>query len=226
MKKFANTLLILGFCLMLLPETQGQEDREYNFLIAGVPQYILTNGIRIDFDIHQKESPHWIVLSPYYYIDRSSVDILNLGGSDEYYDPYNYDQIVGVGLGLSRKTFLVKKPVSQGIYLQYGGSYKYFNIDGNNYVWVQYTGDDGLPYQQMEDIKYSLNIHSIGASTTLGYQIQVLPSFYIDVFLGFGVKYSFHDSPENVTIKYNRGIFDYGYTGTHFVGGIRFAMGI
>ncbi len=202
------------------------EKKEYHFLLFGVPQYIITNGLRIDVDIQEKESHNWLIISPYYYFDRSSVDLLNLSGTDDYYDPYSYDQMLGVGIGIGRKTFLSKKPVSEGFYLYYGATYKYFDIDGNNFTWIEYTGSDGLPYQQMADIEYTMKINSIAACAAVGYQFQVVSSLYIDAYLGFGIKYAFHYSPEHVTIKYNRGENDYGYTGTLLVGGIRIGIGL
>jgi hypothetical protein len=219
-------MLLLPVMLFQSAIARQPEKKEYNFLIFGVPQYIITNGLRIDADIHRKESPHWLIISPYYYFDHVSVDLLNLGGSSVYYDPYSYDKMMGFGLGLSRRTFLSKEPVSHGFYLQYGATYKYFNLEGKNYTWVEYTDNDDLPYQEMRYINYYVYVHSMSASALVGYQTQILPSFYIDVFIGFGVKYAFHRSPEHVTVKYNRGVDDYGYTGTYMAGGIRFGIGL
>jgi hypothetical protein len=226
MKKtiFTITLLLSGIFFSL--RAQQPERKEYNFLVFGVPQYIISNGLRIDFDFHQKEKPHWFILSPYYYFDHSSVDLLNLGGSQDYYDPYTYDQMTGIGMGISRRTFLSKESVSHGYYLQYGATYKYFDIDGNNFTWVEYTGDDEFPYQEMQDIKYNMYIHSLSACAIVGYQTQIIPSLYLDIYVGFGVKYAIHHSPEHVTVKYNRGVDDFGYTGTHMVGGLRIGVGL
>jgi len=226
MKKTIFIIILLTLSAFISIKAEQPEKKDYNFLIFGVPQYIISNGLRIDFDIHIKNTPRWLILSPYYYFDRSSVDLLNLGGSDDYYDPYSYDQMLGVGLGIAQKIFLSKEPVSKGYYLYYGATYKYFDIDGNNYTWVEYTGEDGLPYQNMQDIEYTMNIHSIGACATLGYQSQIMPALYLDLFIGFGVKYAFHYSPEHVTVKYNRGINDFGYIGTHMAGGIRIGFGL
>jgi hypothetical protein len=204
----------------------SQEKKEFNLILSGVPQYIITNGIRVDLDIHQKETSNWLIISPYYYFNNSSVDLLNQGGSEDYYDPYTYDRMIGVGLGIGRRTFLSKEPVSHGVYLNYGATYKYFNIDGDNFTWVEQTGSDGLQYIEMTDIKYTMNVHSMAANAVIGYQTQIIPSLYLDIFFGFGVKYAVHSSPEDVKIKYNRASNDYGFTGTHLVAGIRFGIGI
>jgi hypothetical protein len=226
MKRIFTFLLLLSIGTFASINAKQPEKKEHNLIIFGVPQYIITNGLRVDLDIHKKDSPHWLIISPYYYFDRSSVDLLNLSGSEDYYDPYSYDQMIGVGLGFGRKTFLSKEPVSKGVYLYYGADYKYFDIDGNNYTWVEYIGTDDLPYQQMDNLDYTMKINSIAASACIGYQNQILSSLYLDLYLGFGVKYAFHNSPQHVTTKYNRGSNDYGYTGTHLVGGIRLGIGL
>jgi hypothetical protein len=224
-KKHTNIFLLLLVSIQLI-HAEAPEKKEHNYIVFGVPQYIISNGLRVDLDLHHKESPNWLILSPYYYFDHQSVDLMNLGGSQNYYDSYTYDKMVGAGLGISRRTFLTKESVSRGFYLQYGATYKYFDINGNNYTWVEITGTDGLPYQEMHDIKYYVYIHSISANAIVGYQTQLLPSLYIDIYVGFGVKYSIHHSPEHVTVKYNRGVDDFGYTGTQMVGGIRFGIGL
>ena len=226
MKKIFYFLTLLLLSSSFSTKAQMPEPKEYDFLIFGVPQYILSNGLRVDFDIHKKNTPNWLIISPYYYFDRSSVDLLNLGGSEDYYDSYTYDQMFGFGMGIGRKTFLSKESVSKGFYLYYSATYKFFDIDGNNYIWFEYPGEDGFPYQRMDDIEYTMQIHSMGANATLGYQYQVFSALYIDLYIGFGVKYSYHYSPDHVTVKYNRGINDFGYTGTHVVGGIRIGIGL
>ncbi len=217
--------LIISFIWFLTISSFSQEENKQKFMIFGVPQYLITNGLRIDIDLHKKETQNWLVISPYFYSDNSSIDPLNLsGGDDDNYDLYSYDKMIGAGLGLQKKIFLSKKSYTSGFYLAFGGTYKYFNIDGNSFTWVEYTGDDGLKYQQMEDIKYKLYIHSLNANATIGYQYQFIDNLYIDCFMGFGIKYSYHNSPDNVMVKYNRGNIDYGYTGTQFVAGVRFGI--
>jgi hypothetical protein len=222
-KYIISIILLTGLALQ---SNAQQEDKQHNLMIFGLPQYLLTNALRVDFDIHKKNTNNWLVISPYYYSDKSSVDILNLSGSDGYYDLYSYDKMTGGGIGLSKKMFLSKKSYTNGYYLMYGACYRYFNIDGNSFTWVEYTGTDGLKYQKMDDIKYQLSIHSLNANAVIGYQVEIMPSLYVDFFMGFGLKYSLHNSPQHVTVKYNRGYLDYGYTGTQFIGGFRIGIGL
>lgn len=221
MKLFTTFSIFLFFTIFV----QAQEQEEnFDLFVFGVPQYLVTNGIRIDLDIHDKGTQKWWVLSPYFYSDKSSIDLLNLS-SDDYYDAYSFDDLIGGGLGINRKIYLSKNYSDRGIYLGVGGEYKFFQIKGESFTYVEYTGEDGFLYQHMEDIDYRMNINTGSLRTYVGLQSELIPFLFTDIFMGVGLRFSHHNSPQNVTIKYNRGYFDYGYTGTMFVFGIRFGIG-
>ena len=132
----------------------------------------------------------------------------------------------GAGIGIARKIFVLSKTSTEGLYAMAGVTYKYFNIQGDNLTYVETTGDDGLTYHQMQDIEYSININSYNGYAALGWQVSLFSKSYVDFYIGFGLKYSTHSSPEKVSVKYNHGIIDYGYTGTQFVGGVRLGIGL
>lgn len=228
-------LIIVLIALYLFPVARifsqtgfwNREKKEHSFILSGVPQFLASNGLRINLDIQKKNTAKWFIISPYLYYDKLSVDPLNLGGSDTYFDNYSYKQMLGAGLGLGQRIFLSKKPISHGVYIWFSGTYKYFNISGDNGTFVEYVDEeDGLTYQHIEDINYTINIHQMSLGAVVGYQFQIIPTLYIDPYIGFGIKYSFHNSPQNATLEYNRGVDDYGFTGTHISGGIRFGFGL
>ncbi len=221
MKLYTSLLTIF----LVSTSVQAQERKNnFDFYVFGVPQYIVTNGIRIDFDIHTKGTKKWWIISPYFYSDKSSLDLLNLS-VDDYYDAYSYDNLIGGGLGVFRKKYLSQKYDDRRIYLAAGGEYKYFQIEGDNYTYVEYTGEDGLLYQHMDDIDYQMKINTGSLKAYIGFQSELFAFLFTDVFMGVGLRFSHHSSPQDVTIKYNRGYFDYGYTGTMFVFGVRFGIG-
>ena len=221
--KIIYALLIL-ILFVSLQNVDAQESDSERFAVFFVPQYIITNGIRVDVDFRKAESGSWWVISPYYYSDGSSSSFLN--PSDNYdYNTYTYKKLIGGGLGISRKIFITKNK-NKGFYAMLGATYKYFKIDGDNLNYVEYTGDDGLTYYEMQDLEYSININSYAGQIILGHQFNPASKFYIDLFIGFGVKFSEHSSPENVMVKYNRGAIDYGYSGTQFIGGARFGIAL
>jgi len=202
----------------------SQEQKNEKVILFFVPQYLITNGIRLDIDIRKPDSNKWWIISPYYYSDGSSSSSLN--PSDQYeYNPHSYEKMLGYGLGISRKIFITKNSY-KGLYASLGINYKYFAIKGDNFNYVEITGDDGLVYYEMQDINYTVNINSYNGYAIIGQQFNPFSKFYIDLFLGFGIKYSTHSSPENVVIKYNRGNIDYGYSGTQLIGGVRLGVAV
>lgn len=217
--------ILTAFFIMLASNfSMAQEQDSENIIAFIVPQYLITNAIRVDIDFRKPKSNKWWVISPYYYSDGSDYSFLNRNNSD--FNLYKYESMNGVGIGVARKIFLKSDETAKGFYATVGLTYKYFSIHGNNFTYVESTGDDGLEYYRMDDLMYSININSYKGSIIIGHQFNPLSKFYIDLFIGFGLRYSTHDSPEKVAITYNRGSIDYGYSGTQFIGGLRLGVGL
>jgi len=218
-------LLIISLVSSLFVQAQEQEQESEHVFIFYNPQYLFTNGIRMDIDIRTGMSNKLWVISPYYYSDGSNESFLNRG-DDSDYDSRKYESMYGYGLGIARRIFLKSKPTADGFYAQLGITYRYFSVQGDNFTYVKTTGDDGLEYYSMQDIEYSININSYNGSLIIGHQFNPFTKFYIDLYIGFGLRYSTHESPEGAVIKYNRGNIDYGYSGTQFIGGFRLGVNI
>lgn len=216
--------IILSIILLASIHVFGQSPQE-RFIIYGVPQYLFTNGLRLDADLNLNNSNSWWTISPYFYSDKSSIDPFDFTADDEY-NSRSYDKMQGFGLGIERRYILTKKVKSEGFYLKYGATYKKFTIEGSNFTFREYIGDDGLTYQGMRQGDYSIDINSIMGNICIGYQFEIMPKLYLDTFMGFGLKYSHHNSSDKVTTKYNRSTIDYGYTGTMFVGGWRLGVAL
>jgi len=221
--KAKHILLVISLLLITI-SSLAQEQKNEKAVLFFVPQYLITNGIRIDIDIRKPDSNKWWIISPYYYTDGSSSSILNPDNNSGY-NPYTYEKMTGFGLGVSRKMFITKHS-NKGLYALFGVTYKYLNIKGDGYNYVETTGDDGLEYYEMQDLEYTVNINSYSGCVVIGQQFNPFSKFYIDLYLGFGLKYSTHDSPENVAVKYNRGNLDYGYSGTQLVAGVRLGVAL
>ncbi len=217
-------ILTVFIGILICNISMAQENDTETVVAFIVPQYLITNAIRVDVDFRKSESNKWWVISPYYYSDGSDYSILNRSNSD--FNQNKYESMYGVGIGVARKMFLKSDETAKGFYATVGLTYKYISIQGDNFTYMETTGDDGLTYYQMADLMYTININSYSGSVIIGHQFNPLPKFYIDMFIGFGLKYSTHDSPEKVAITYNRGSIDYGYSGTQFIGGIRLGVGL
>ena len=223
MKKI--TTLIIAILLIYTGKSIAQENYSEKLILSFNPQYLFTNAIRVDFDVRSKASNNWWVISPYYYTDGADESFLNRGDRNNY-NPTKYENMYGLGLGIARKIYLLQKTEAKGLYALAGITYKYFSIQGDNFTYVETTGDDGLNYYDMQDMEYTININSYGGSLIIGNQFNPFPKFYIDLYLGFGLKYSKHSSPENAVIEYDRGSIDYGYSGTQFLGGVRLGVAL
>lgn len=217
-------ILTLIFLISIFAQTRAQNTTE-NLIIFGVPQYLFVNATRIDVDFRKANTNNWWTITPYYYSDKSSLDPFGLSESSSY-DAHSYDEMIGFGLGIERRMLISKTIENEGFYLKYGANYKNFSIKGSNFTFREFIDDDGLTKQGMRDGDYKITINSYCGLAAIGYQFELLPKLYLDAYLGFGIKFSTHKSTDKVTIKYNRNVCDYGFSGTQFIAGIRLGVAI
>lgn len=212
MKKIILALILIPWMCNAI---HAQENPP-KLLIMGVPQYIFNQGIRIDVDLPTKNYKSWWVFSPQYFINVTDLN----GFSDN-----NFKSLHGYGLNIYHRGFLSKQSVEKGTYISGGIGYQHFNIAADFERWISIE-QDGLNYMQMVSESSNIYINKVLAEALIGYQKEITSRLYIDFYLGIGLRYSFHKQPEGIDRKYNSNASDYGYTGTVFVGGIRFGVGI
>jgi hypothetical protein len=221
MKKYILSILIIFTFGQLLI---GQVNKSENAVIFFNPQYLFTSGLRVDIDFRKPNSNKWWVISPYYYSDGDDASFLNRDNSSGY-NSREYESMYGLGLGVARKIFFKSDDTTaKGFYVLGGVTYRYFEIQGDNLTYVETTGADGLEYFDLQDIEYTVNINSYNGYVILGNQFNISSRCYFDLYMGFGLRYSTHNSPENAVVEYNRGNIDYGYSGTQFIGGFRIGV--
>lgn len=210
-----HIIISLTLALLITASAMAQENPP-RVLVMGVPQYLIKNGIRIEVDIASNDYRSWWVISPQFYIDVSDIETLR---------DKNYEQLHGYGLAIHRKVFLMRNNTEKGAYFRGGLGYQYFNILTNSEHWTQ-SLIDGLNYLQLENRNYHVYINRAMADALIGFQKEITSRMYIDVYAGVGLRYSFHDQPSGSDMKFNKNISDFGYTGTAFVAGIRFGVGL
>ncbi|HEX3007919.1 MAG TPA: hypothetical protein VHO90_09925 [Bacteroidales bacterium] len=184
-------------------------------MVMGVPQYLFKNGIRIDVDLASKNPKNWWTISSQYYVDVSE-----LGDWKE----KDYEQMHGYGFAIYRKSFLTQKKPETGVYISGGSGYQHFNMLAIAERWVN-MDDGGLQYMQLKRDYEHVYIHKFLTDAVIGFQTELFSHLYVDVYAGVGLRYSFHDQPSGLDIKFNNSSVDYGYTGTALIGGIRFGVG-
>ncbi len=193
----------------------SQEDAP-KVLVMGVPQYMFKNGIRIDIDIPTRDYKSWWVIMPQFYVD--------VNGFESLIDK-KYEQLHGYGLSIHRKGFLSNAYPDQGVYISGGLGAQHFNILTNTERWTN-IDDNGLNTMQLTRDNYHVFIDKVLTEVVIGYQKEITSRLYVDIYGGFGLRYSFYKQPTGSDLKFNKNITDYGYTGTAFIGGVRIGVGL
>lgn len=192
------------------------QEQPPRILVMGVPQYLFINGLRVDMDVPSDNYRTWWVFAPQYYINVSEPGGLN---------DRIFKELHGFGLSVYRKGFLSKNSNETGVYIMGGIGFQHFNILDDSEHWIDII-ENGLTYKRLVNGEYHIYINKILTEAVIGYQKDISSRLYIDIFAGIGLRYSFYDQPSGNERKFNRNIFDYGYTGTAFVGGIRIGVGL
>jgi hypothetical protein len=207
-------ILLLG--IILYANSAISQENPPKLLIMGVPQYMVRQGIRIDFELPTKDYNSWWVFSPVYFINVSDL------GNDERRD---YEQMHGYGLSIGRKGFLSRKSLDKGVYISGNAGFHYYNFLANISRWHEIE-IDGLKYQEYVTSNSHVYVNKFLIDALVGYQKEIYSRLYLDFYAGIGLRYSFHEGPSGSNVKFNKNVFDYGYTGTLFVGGFRLGIGL
>lgn len=204
-------LILLSFLFLIAPELLLSQKEETNELsqpskiISFVPFYLVTNGIRIDFDTKIKEN-HWLQLAPQFYLREH-------GDNDpgDYYNNRRFSNLLGAGLHVYHKVYMNKEFTRLNPYMSYGATWQYFNLKYN----------EALFNNEIE--RYS-EINKVGGDAIVGF-IFVLNNFIaLDFYGGVGYRFSFLHSDANSPEKFNEFYTDYGYKGNLITTGVRISF--
>lgn len=209
-------LLILSILCFFTIEIYSQEkatfpeQKQSMNAIGFTPQYALINGLKFEYDrrISQK-SNHWIIISPHVYIaQNSSIS-------------YSFKSLFGFGLDVKHKVFLQKSSnLPKGLYFQYGPAVQRFTIDDDEIISEKYI-QNGIEYYKPIRKSVRNNLTKISGNINVGYQFLMQNRFYIDFYLGSGIRVSFDDKNNGYTPLYNDSWLGYGYSGILLDGGMR-----
>ncbi len=214
-----NLWIIVFGCIIFTCSPLTAQDQTYKWRIMGVPQHLFKNGLRIEIDKQTRGTNAWWVFAPQYYIDLSNTNNLNL------YNNPAYKQMHGFGMSVYRKVFVSKKSPNQGVYIGGGLGYQNFNLLVDRGRWNEFT-KDGLNYFRMEKSDYEVHINKALIDAIVGYQKEITDRLFLDIFIGVGLRYSFYDQPSGSDIRFNENTFDFGYTGTAFLAGLRLGVSL
>ncbi len=207
--------MLLGVLLLAPILNCAQKDTSEElktFSVGIVPQYSIMGGMRADLDFRLNEKNHWLVVSPLFFYDDG-----NLGFSD-------YEKMVGTGIELQHKIFLHKNdPQPKGAYIAYGPVFNYFSVEDEGFISHIFE-EEGKEYIRLENSSVNTNVFKFGGNFIIGLQTIINDFFYLDAYIGTGIRLSFDNKTSGIHDYYNDGWLDLGYSGTMLVGGVRLGI--
>ena len=142
-------------------------------------------------DIDRKVSDKcWLTIAPIFYYMENSY----------MYDPES-TSYAGVGLFTNYRYF----PSGKGIYAGVGLNYRYLNTDYSDYN---------------EETEKHAKFNTYGFDFTFGYQFRLVEQLFMDLYLGWGFRYSLQDTEEEEEY-WSDAFLDLGYSGFLPVAGLR-----
>lgn len=189
--------------------------------ISFVPQYLIKNGIRIDYDVKIKDH-HWLQICPQFYFREKNVaspeDYYgyydyepDLYHDDEYDDESYFNNLLGGGLNLYHRYYPGTSWGKHLVYINYGVMAQYYHIQYDEQLYTSY----------ME--KYT-EIFKYGGDINLGVVAFLNDYIGIDIYAGLGFRYSNRKSDADNPRKFNNFFESYGFTGNIINAGVRFTL--
>lgn len=172
-------------------------------MITFVPQYLIKNGIRIDYDIRLK-SRHWLQVAPQFYLREHAPS----SPGDHAYD---FNKLAGTGLHLYHRYYPGGGPGKDGVYISYGLTWQYFHL----------LYDEKILTNSIE--RYA-HIHKWGGEVNIGLIALLTDHLIFDIYAGLGTRHAFMRSDADKARQFNGLFTDYGYSGNLINLGIRIGI--
>lgn len=180
-----------------------------NLSIAFVPQYAISQGMRVDFDF--KIANHqYLTFGPQWYYAKDS---------QRFYQD-NVD-MKGAGINVNYRYFFSDNRLPSGPYFGFGLHYKYMDLRYETVYWNNYM-ENGNLFAHQEYGPQELSIHQGGYDLLMGYQFA-FNRFLMDFYLGWAFRLSDYDS-DTFGNDWNETIFEPGYEGFLPTAGFRFGF--
>ena len=199
-------LLIIPFVAISQDESKVKREK----IISIVPQYVFQNGFRFDYEFTMKDNvKSWLQISPTFFLSTDANDITS----------YYYNSMSGIGLEIHHKYFVKKPDLHKGFYFSYGGGVQLLGIKSDQLVDYTYI-ENGNEYTSFRTEEATTNINRLLLNIVVGKKIVRFNPFIVDYYLGIGFRYSM-DEDLNMIETFNDTWFDYGYSGTVLVAGLK-----
>ena len=207
-------LITVLFLLPILASAQHNcEDfnEQKSFGLGVVPQYAISNGMRIDLDFRLNNKNQWLVVSPLVFLNNKPK--FN----------WDYNSMVGTGIEVQHKLFLTGHLKMGNPYISYGPVFNYFSVKDDGLTARKFT-ENGGNYIGLTEDEITTKIFKIGGNLIFGLHLFVMDNLYFDTFVGTGIRFAFDNKTTGFHGYYNEWWGDMGYSGTLMVGGFRFGV--
>lgn len=199
--------------ILIIGNINAQIDTSRTLFLSIVPQYLIIDGIRVDFDMKLKKYERsWLQVCPQIYYSTEN----------HFESVTDHKDLFGLGADINHRIYAKSNFRYASFYLAYGPVLKYYTCISDYYreTTVIENETEYIKYNK-EDNRY--HIFQTGFNVLLGLQIFTRKYLALDFYGGVGMRHSFLNS-KRIVDEFNKGILDYGYKGTLIVGGVRFGM--
>jgi len=217
-KYFNNTFLMIRLSIILLLlltfTSRGQEPsavKEKTFGIGLVPQYAITNGTRIDLDFRLPSPRHWLVVAPQFYIVNKNSTL------------WNFNEMSGVGIDVQHRIYLGEMDEARGVYFAWGPVFQLYSVKDQGLAAYNFQEGD-VNYIGLKNDVIHTRITKFGGNLLFGYQPPLKGAFFLDFYLGTGIRFSYDNRKSGLHGYYNDWWGDLGYSGTLMTGAFRFGV--
>jgi hypothetical protein len=224
-----KNILFLFSSIILISTSIFSQKKEVRLYYS--PQYLFVNAVKLDIEFAlDSNNSKSLLLTPY--IQMGMTNTSNGAFEKSYqYQFYSYpdseimlsDNLLGLGLGISQKIYLIDGLEANSIhspYFHYGVSYLYSKV---SYEYFEKGKKDEFSgkysYGERKNAEDKFNI--LNVQTTMGDRIKFGQVFNLDLYAGIGLKYSDVSTTAKGYRNYSRSVFDYAFTGIHPVVGAR-----
>ncbi|WP_207432444.1 hypothetical protein [Sabulibacter ruber] len=195
------------------------------FVLRVSPQHLLLSGLHLDVEKQLKQAgTQSLLFSPRVYWGTTRF-VDNFTVRQE--QPEDKSRVKGFGAELQHRLYSTDliDLYDHNFYFGYGVNFHRFGIRFRKEGWGEELGEDGLYYYRLgPDRPFKEVVNRLGAVLYLGLQERFLSDrLLVDLHLAMGYTHS-SGSSSYPSLRYNRNMLDYGYTGFYLYPGVKLGV--
>ncbi|MGB3618291.1 MAG: hypothetical protein WBA12_09235 [Catalinimonas sp.] len=187
--------------------------------IMGVPQYLLTRGVRLDVEYRPVGSRHALVVAPQgYYGTREGP------GRGAFSDDVQLD---GWGVEVQHKLYTRSEALRDlgNFYFTWGAGYHRFRFRYEDFVLTPVPQSGDPPLLQLEQGQRTVTNQRVMATAALGSTFFIQNELMVDLFLGFTVRAPFFEGlPPDGGQPFADMVWEYNFRGVSPYCGVKFGL--